>query len=132
VSKRARARVARTLLLPLFVVTMVAGGCARRDDVDVRVTYEAGRGAAPLEDLTVFVGGSKSWWPTVSGGDSVRVLLSPQGEPPTLTITFRLGGVARDWRGPALQKGAGYSVAVRIAADGQVREADCRAPCRLP
>jgi hypothetical protein len=132
VVKRAHARLARTLLFPLLLAITVSGGCARRDDVNVRVTYEAARGAAPLENLTVFVGGSKSWWPTVSGGQSVSVILSPQGEPPTLTMTFRLSGVVHDWRGPGLQKGTGHVVAATIGANAAVREANCKAPCSLP
>jgi hypothetical protein len=129
--KRTRANIAQACLLLSFVA-LVAAGCVRRDDVNVRVTFEAARGTAPLENLTVFIGGSKSWWPTVSAGESVSVLLSPQGEPPTLTMTFRLGGVVHDWRGPNLQKGAGYAIAARIGADGRVSEGECRLPCSLP
>lgn len=45
----------KTIALVITVLT----GCTRRGDVHVRLTRTSGPGAKPIENVTVFVGGSK-------------------------------------------------------------------------
>ena len=107
-------------------------GCVRRNDVQVRVVYENGAGAKPVENFTVFVGGSKSWWATISPGESVSVVLPPEGEPPQVSAIYTAGGNKRDWKGPSLPAGAGYAVELRLAPNGTVSERHCTRPCSMP
>lgn len=106
--------------------------CVRRDDVRVRVTRTLGADQPPVENLTLFVGGSKSWWPRIGPGESVSVVLSPEGEPPQPTMTYSVAGRRFDWRGPHLAAGSGYVIAIAIGADGQATERHCSTPCSLP
>lgn len=106
-------------------------GCWHRDEVAVRITFRAPAGSAPLENVRVYVGGSKSWWPTIAPGETVHVALPPDGEP-ELTATFRQAHVTRSWQGPRLTRGVGYVVAIAIGADGATSETHCVKPCSLP
>jgi hypothetical protein len=114
-----------------WVIMLAGAGCVRRSDVQVRVTCESGAGAA-VENLTVFVGGSKSWWPTIAPGESVSVTLPPEGETPQVSLVYTAGGTKRNWKGPSLTTGVGYAVDLRVAADGSVTERHCARPCTLP
>ena len=116
----------------VFLVALAAlVSCSHRDEVAVRVTFHAPPGTPPLEDVRVFVGGSKSWWPTITPGETVHVALPPEGEP-ELTATFRQSSVTRSWQGPRLTRGVGYVVAIAIGADGAASETHCVKPCTLP
>ena len=116
----------------MALATVLLASCARRDDVRVRVTSAGGAGAAPVENVTVFVGGSKSWWPSIAAGETVSVVLSPEGEPPETTMTYTTSGRRHDWRGPALAKGRGHLIAIEVAPDGTATERHCSTPCSLP
>ncbi len=121
-------------LWALAVAALLVGSvaCVRRDDVSVRVTFRAPGGSAPLEDFKIFVGGSKSWWAKIGPGETVSVNLPPEGEPPELSATYRFAGATQSWRGPRLQRGVGYAVAIAIAGDGSATETHCAKPCALP
>ncbi len=113
-------------------VMSVGLGCVRRDDVQVRVVYENGADAKPVENFTVFVGANKSWWATISPGESVSVVLPPAGEPPQVSAIYTAAGSKKDWRGPSLPAGAGYAVELRLAPNGALTERHCTRPCSLP
>ncbi len=119
-------------LLAVVALTFLAQACRRTDDVGVSVTYRAAPTAPAVEGLTVIVGGSKSAWPRLEAGASRSVLLSPEGEPPSVTVLFSLGGRRIVWEGPLLQHGLGHSVGIEIEADGRVVERHCARPCSLP
>lgn len=107
-------------------------GCRSKDAVRVRLTFDAPAGSRPLTKVTVFAGANKSSWPTIAAGDSVSVVLPPEGEPPALSMTYTLGPAPHEWRGPPRPSGIGYAIAVRIGADGTVSERHCQSPCDLP
>jgi hypothetical protein len=123
--------IGRTTKLLALLVALAGGlaGCVHRDDVHIRVTRAAGPGAPPLENLTVFVGGSKSWWPTISPGQSVSVVLPPEGEVPQVTMVYNLANQKRSWKGPDVSRGTGYAISIAIWADGKVTEQHCTMPC---
>jgi len=110
----------------------VTPACVRRDDVSVRVTFQSPSDRAPLRDCTVFVGASKTWWPTIAPGETVSANVPPGGEPPELSATYRFEGTSRSWRGPLLERGVGYAVAIVVAGDGTATERHCARPCTLP
>jgi hypothetical protein len=118
--------------LAAWVILFAATGCVRRSDVQVRVTNESGADAASVENLTVFVGGSKSWWPTIAPGESVSVTLPPEGEAPQVSLVYTASGTKKNWKGPSLRTGIGYAVDLRVAPDGSVTERHCARPCTLP
>lgn len=95
------------------------------------VVNENAPGAKPIERLTVFVGGSKSSWPVIAPGDSVSVVLPPEGEPPQVSAIYLVGGSRKDWRGPVMEAGAGYLVELRVSPDGRMVERHCSRPCDL-
>ena len=107
-------------------------GCRSRDTVRVRLTFDAPVGARSLQNVTVFAGANKSSWPTIAAGESVRVSLSPEGEPPEVLLTYTLGPAPRQWRGPSIPRGVGYAIGIHIATDGSVTERHCQSPCDLP
>jgi hypothetical protein len=118
--------------IAVIAAALAAGAaCTRKGDVHVKVVCENVPGAKPIERLTVFVGGSKSSWPVVVPGDSVSVVLPPEGEPPQVSAIYSIGGSRKEWRGPAMDAGAGHLVELRISADGRVVERHCSRPCDL-
>ena len=70
----------------------------------------------PLQKLLVFAGASKSSWSLLQPGESVSVVLPPQGEPPQVTMTYAVGAVPREWRGPAIPAGVGYRIEITVTA----------------
>jgi hypothetical protein len=126
-SQRIRIRCAT---LAAIAATLVSA-CTAPDAVHIELTYSAKAGSPPLQQLLVFAGASKSSWPTVQAGESVSVVLPPDGEPPQLTMTFTLGTVPREWRGPAIAPGVGYRIGIEVTADGEISERHCEMPCSL-
>ena len=68
----------------------------------------------------------------IAPGESVSVVLPPEGEPPQVTMTYTLAGQKRSWLGPAIARGVGYAIEISIAPDGGVTEQHCTMPCSLP
>ena len=120
------------MLTPLALLAAAPFACVHRDDVRIRVTHGASPGSPPIENLTVFVGGTKSWWPMISPGESVSAVLPPEGVPPDITMIYTLSGKRHDWKGPSLPRSGGSLVAIRIAPDGSATERHCPMPCSLP
>jgi hypothetical protein len=105
--------------------------CTAPDAVHVNLKYAAERSSAPLEKLRVFAGANKSSWPALQPGESVSVVLPPDGEPPQVTMTYRLASVQREWRGPSMATGVGYRIEITVSSDGSVSEQHCETPCSL-
>lgn len=118
--------------LLLVASMLLSASCRDRDDVRVRITHRARAAEPPIENVVVFVGGSKSSWPQLSSGESVSVTLSPEGQPPTVSMNFTLAGQDHTWRGPPIAVGVGYAIAIEIDAYGRIQERHCIAPCPLP
>ena len=123
-----RLGVAALISVPLMISL---AGCIGGKDVRVRVIFAAPPTSPPIENVTVFVGASKSWGASVAPSDPVSVVLSPKGEIPEVSMTHSMGAAPRDWRGPTLDPKAGYEVAITIAPDGTARDTHCMRPCTL-
>jgi hypothetical protein len=104
-------------------------GCVHRDDVKLRIHNDAHR---PIENTRVYAGADKSWWQTIAAGDSVGVLLRPDGEPPQLEISFEIGHLPYRWTGPQIAVGTGYAIDIHVADNGAVTAQHCLFPCSLP
>ncbi|HVZ33248.1 MAG TPA: hypothetical protein VG963_12530 [Polyangiaceae bacterium] len=105
--------------------------CSKPDDVHVRITYAADTAAAPLQHVQAIVGANKSSWPQLLPGESVSVVLNPDGEPPELSLLFELAKQKYSWEAPQFTP-QGFAIAIAIHADGSVSERHCVAPCALP
>jgi hypothetical protein len=116
----------------LVLVAANLTACHAADDFEVRVSHPGPLGSTAIGDLRLFVGANTKSWPGLAAGQSVRVVLNPGGADPRVGVSFSLRGQERLWSGPALDKGVGYAVAIRIGADGQVEEQHCRTPCSPP
>jgi hypothetical protein len=103
----------------LALAAVALAGCLRRDDVKLRI-YNDGGGT--IENIRVYVGGSKAWWPALPAGRSVGVLLRPGGDPPQAILSFTMRDGPRSWTGPELVQGTGYAMEVHIGAAGSVTE----------
>src|SRR5688500_15444085 len=104
-------RIPSLRAMSLAVLTaVVLSACAARDAVHIKVTYDAAPASRPLDKLLVFAGASKSSWPAIQPGESVSVVLPPQGQPPQVTMTYALGSTPREWRGPEMAAGVGYRI----------------------
>lgn len=123
--------IARRAFASLLAVLLLSA-CHAKDAVRVRLTFDAPPGSPSLTRVTVFAGANKSSWPTIAPGESVSVVLPPEGEPPDLSVTYTLGPAPHQWRGPSRPAGVGYAIAVRIAGDGMVTERHCQSPCEMP
>jgi hypothetical protein len=125
--------VRRAAMLLVLIVTGAGllGGCVSRDDVHIQVNYVDHTDATPIDNLTVFAGGNKTWWPTLTPGKSVSVVLPPNGDA-DITMTYTLAGTKRYWRGPVLAQGASYAISITIAGEGNITERHCTMPCSLP
>ena len=111
------------------LLAVVLSACTARDAVHIQVTYAAEPASIPLQTLLVFAGASKSSWSLLQPGESVSVVLQPQGEPPQVTMTYAVGALPREWRGPAIPAGVGYRIEITVTADGSVAERHCQMPC---
>ena len=114
--------------LPLLLLTLAA--CSKPGDVRIAIHYEASSGAPALGVVEAIVGASKSSWPNLSPGESVSVVLNPDGEPAELTLLFELNGRRHSWEGPGPTL-AGHTIAVKIRPDASVSERHCKLPCSL-
>jgi hypothetical protein len=111
--------------IAVIAAALAAGAaCTRKGDVHVKVVCENVPGAKPIERLTVFVGGSKSSWPVVVPGDSVSVVLPPEGEPPQVSAIYSIGGSRKEWRGPAMDAWSS-AIAPGRATCSDARENGC-------
>jgi hypothetical protein len=114
-------------LLPLLLPDLA---CSKPDDVRTSIHYDAPSGAPALGVVSVVVGGDKTQWPDLSPGESVSVVLNPQGLPAELTLLFELEGRQHTWEGPRPTL-AGHAIAVTIRPDASVSERHCKLPCSL-
>jgi hypothetical protein len=114
--------------LPLLLLALAA--CSKPDDVRIAIRYEAPSGAPALGVVEAIVGATKSSWPDPSPGESVSVVLNPDGEPAELTLLFELDGQRHSWEGPRPTL-AGHAIAVTIRPDASVSERHCKLPCSL-
>jgi hypothetical protein len=101
--------------------------------VHIQIRHQAATsaGSPSATDVTVFAGGSKSWWPRLAPGHTVSVVLPPEGES-DLTLTYDFSGEKRVWRGAALQRGSSHDVRILIGPDGKASGQQCVRPCQLP
>jgi hypothetical protein len=114
----------------VVAVALATLSCSRSDDVRLNIAYTAASGAPPLLELEAIVGASKSSWPDLAAGKEVSVVLNPEGEPPELTILFKLAEEKHSWEGPRLAA-KGYDFALSIGPDAQISEQHCSRPCSL-
>ena len=84
-----------------------------------------------LQKVAVFVGANKSTWTELNPGESVTVVLPPDGEPPQVTLKYEVEGRAREWRGPPIDPGVGYKINITVSGDGTLTERHCATPCDL-
>jgi hypothetical protein len=106
-----------------------AWGCVHRDDVKLRIHNDAHR---PVENARVYAGADTAWWPTIAPGDSVGVLLRPDGAPPQLELSFEIAHLPYRWSGPRMAVGTGYAIDIHVADNGAVTGQPCLFPCSLP
>jgi hypothetical protein len=123
-------RVATAIVV--FVLGAAGPSCIRKGDVQVRITYEAGPADPSLERVTIFVGGSKSSWPTVAAREAVSVVLSPEDDAPQPMLNYTLRGTPSTWNGPAMRRGVGHAISIHIFPDGRIQEDHCETPCKNP
>jgi hypothetical protein len=122
------------LMVACLFLASLFRGCIRPDDVKFRLTNDTlnhGQGR-PIQDIRVYVGGSKAWWDVVVPGDSVGVLLRPEGETPTVSLSYKFDGRTIRWDGPEIPRGVGYAINIRIGSTGAATERHCRFPCVFP
>jgi hypothetical protein len=114
------------------VVAALLIGCSKPDAIHFRVTNTGTAEVDRILDLRVYAGADKSSWPYVEPRETLSVRLDPGGDPPNMTLSFKLRDQEGHWRAPALEQGIGYAVAVEIRPDGSVAAQHCRRPCTLP
>jgi hypothetical protein len=114
----------------LILASLPFFACVHPDDARIRLSFDAPRGSRAVEKVTVYFGGSKSSWPSLAPGESVSVVLSPEGDLPVLSMTYWLGSAPRTWNGPSPTRGQGYAISIHIGKDARVTERHCTMPCR--
>ena len=98
----------------LILASLPFFACVHPDDARIRLTFDAPVGSRPVEKVTVYFGGGKSSWPSLAPGESVSVVLSPEGDLPVLSMTYWLGPAPRTWNGPSSTRGKGYAISIHI------------------
>jgi hypothetical protein len=81
-------------------LVLALAACSKPDE-RIAIRYDAPPGAPALGVVEAIVGGNESSWPDLSPGESVSVVLNPDGEPAELTLLFELKGGGTAGRGHA-------------------------------